>query len=229
MPYSEKLRVVHIAIPKTGTTSVVRALRRLCERHGGELTLVKRDIDRRFRKRHGLDALGDRRPGRAKHLSAIQLKTILGEDYERAFSFSMVRNPWAREVSRYWFTHHSNEPSRAEKRRRDTRRKFHSLSFPQWVDRHAKRMERGRAFNQIDKLSDLDGRIIVDFVGRLESVNEDFGTVCDRIGVPRLEVPHVNGTGGGRRYLEMYDDRTRDLVGEIYARDIEAFGYRFGD
>ena len=39
---------------------------------------------------------------------------------------------------------------------------------------------------------------------------------------------NVNGTGQGRRYVTFYEDWSRDLVAELYRRDIEAFGYEFG-
>lgn len=230
MPYSERFSLVHVAVPKTGTTSVIEALQALHRIHGGELTLLTDRVDRRFRERHGLDALGDPQPRRAKHLSALQLRTILEERWERAFSFSLVRNPWAREVSRYWYTHEDHEPGWLAKWWQGAQRKFHGLSFPEWVERRRRSAKgRGGARNQLDKLTDQDGRILVDFVGRLENLQADFATVCDRIGVPRVAVPHVNSTGGGARYPAMYDQHTRDVVAELYARDIAAFGYRFGE
>lgn len=229
MPYAERFQLVHVAIPKTGTTSVVRALQNLHDIHGGELTLVKDRIDATFRARYGLDALGDKQPGRAKHLSAIQLKTILGQRWDRAFSFSIVRNPWARTVSRYYFTHADNAPSEEERSRRGTGRTFHTKSFPRWLrDRVSEAERKGGLRNQIEKLTDLEGRVIVDFVGRLDSVSRDFATVCERVGVPPIEVPHLNGTGRGARYTELYDAETRELVRELYRRDIETYGFEYG-
>lgn len=229
MPYSERFGLVHIAIPKTGTTSVVNALQRLHKQHGGSLTLVKDRIDARFRALHRLDELGDPHPGRAKHLSAIQLKYVLGEAYERSFSFTFVRNPWARMVSRYFFTRIENKPPLLERLRRGTTRTFHEKEFGEWVRGRARAAERdGELRNQIDKLTDLEGKVIVDFVGRLEDVQAGFARVCEQAGVPPIEVPHVNGTGQGRRYATFYEDWSRELVGELYRRDIEAFGYEFG-
>jgi len=229
MPYSERFGLVHVAIPKTGTTSVVNALHRLHKLHGGALTLIKEKVDAPFRKRHRLDEIGDPRPGRAKHLSAIQLKYILGEAYERSFSFTFVRNPWARTVSRYFFTRIENRPPLWERLRRGTTRTFHKKDFNEWLRGRAAAAEKdGGLRNQIDKLSDLEGRLIVNSVGRLEDVQNGFARVCERAGVEPIEVPHVNGTGQGRRYASFYDDWSRDLVLDLYRRDIEAFGYEFG-
>lgn len=229
MPYSERFRLVHVAIPKTGTTSVVRALRQLHARHGGELTLHDEPIDTAFRRRHGLDALGDPQPGHAKHLSALQLATILGDRYREALSFTFVRNPWARAVSRWAFHHAENKPSLLSRLRRRTSRRFHRLDFADWVRRRVRQAEReGGARNQVDKLVDLEGRNLVELVGRLERVDEGFAEVCRRVGVEPIPVPHVNGTGGGRRYTELYDDWSRAAIADLYRRDVETFGYELG-
>jgi len=229
MPYSEKLKLVHVAIPKTGTTSVARAIHNLHEIHGGELTLVKDEIDAVFRQKYGLDILGDRKPGHAKHLSAAQLKLILGEKYDEAFSFSIVRNPWARAVSRCFFTHVDNKPTWRERLRRGTGRTFHRKTFDEWIKARAAEAEKkGGLNNQIDKLTDQQGNIMVKFVGRLETVNESFAHVCRSIGVEPIPVPHVNpGQNNKKHYTEFYNDWSRDLVAELYKRDIETFGYEF--
>lgn len=232
MPYSPSHHYVHVAIPKTGTTSVVRALHQLHALEGGELGLIQEAITPEFRSRHGLEALGDKHPKRAKHLSALQLRSILGDEaYGRAFSFSIVRNPWARLASRYRFTHVDNEPSLERKLQKGTGRRFHDLSFAEWIHRRHRRWKRkGRVErgSQMHKIVDADGKVMVDYVGRLETLQDSFDEICDRIGVERREVPHVNGTNrGGQHYSAYYDRRTREMVGEMCQLEIEAFGYRF--
>ena len=190
------------------------------------------EVDAAFRERYKLGEIGDRQPGKAKHLSALQLKYILGEEFDRSFKFTFVRNPWARCVSQYHFTRTDHEPSEEDKRRRDTRRRFHDLSFDRWIRRRYLRWReypwRRRPYDQLRKIVDREGNILVDFIGRLEAVQEGMDKICDRIGIPRLDVPRVNPTRHGH-YTEYYDARSRRIVEKIYAPDIEAFGYRFGD
>jgi hypothetical protein len=227
MPYLDTLGLVFVAIPKTGTTSVTRALHGICQ-PGHPPQLVKEEIDARFRERYNLNEIGDKKPGHAKHLSALQLKYILGDaEFARCTKFSVVRNPWARMVSRYFFTHVDAEPSDEDKLRRGTSRKFHNKDFEQWVSRVWKRHNAGkRNAGQLAKLVDLDGQLLVDHVGRLENVQSTLDWVSRRLGIEPIQMPHVNGTRKGH-YAQFYNSSTRDMVAEICRQDIEYFGYHF--
>ena len=78
---------------------------------------------------------------------------------------------------------------------------------------------------------DDSGDISVDFIGRFESLDDDWRLLCDVIGV-KLSLPHemvgpVDVSELRGRYRDYYDEETRRLVARRYERDIDAFGYEF--
>lgn len=227
MPYLKTLGLIFVAIPKTGTTSVTRALSNIAV-HGKEMQLVKEPITAGFRKKHGFNMLRDRKPGRAKHLSAEQIRLILGQDeFLRCFKFSIVRNPWARMVSGYFYTHIMNEPSEIDKQRRGTTRTFHDLEFDEWIDRRWNKWKQGKMNNsQLKKLTDESGNLLVDHVGRLENAQESLDLVMKKTFTSKLLMPHVNGTKKNH-YTKYYNEFTKRKVYEMCQQDIEYFKYKF--
>jgi Sulfotransferase family len=153
------------------------------------------------------------------------------------WSFGFVRNPWARMVS--WWSMvklvFDNADAGVElaiarierfpnvwRREGEFRDDFSAfvLHGPEKVPRL------GRP--QVMSLAGPRGRT-VDFVGRTESFDRDIAIVRERLGLPPIEVaPRINRSPHGH-YSEYYDDTTRTRVAELFADDIEAFGYTFDD
>ena len=72
------------------------------------------------------------------------------------------------------------------------------------------------------------GLIAYDFVGRLERFEADYQHVAATVGID-LPLPDNRRpfSGASDRVAEYYDDDTADLVGTVFAEDIERFGYSF--
>lgn len=66
-------------------------------------------------------------------------------------------------------------------------------------------------------------RLLVDFVGKVENIEEDWKKICHRIGV-QAEIPHENRTSHPA-YAECYTAETWDIVADRYREDIRIFGY----
>jgi hypothetical protein len=142
-----------------------------------------------------------------------------------------VRNPWDVVVSNYFYIRkdgsfwHSSDGSTKFKLKED-HSLVNKLSFKQFVEKLVEGVIEDkfvvRSQNSWIRDSDLD------FIIKFENLQEDFNTVCDKIGIPKQKLPHINKTEH-KHYTEYYDDETRQIVAEKYAKDIEYFGYEFGE
>jgi hypothetical protein len=66
----------------------------------------------------------------------------------------------------------------------------------------------------------------IDFIGKIENLQNDFNTICDNIGIPRKPLTQRNKSKHDH-YSKYYDKETRDIVASRFAEDIEMFGYKF--
>ncbi len=186
-------------------------------------------------------------PERLAHLTASEYLSCrhVGEAQFRSFfKFAFVRNPWARLVSEYKYGGYI---------RRYEFKQFlaDGLPEPGWRDAYR------HVLPQSAFLFDELGNQLVDFVGRFESLQEDFDSVCNRLNIACGRLPHVNQSLAedrvsdsivkrvkdlavksiyGRRirerirghYTKFYDGESRAFVEHYYRSDIERFGYTFG-
>ncbi|MFO7606550.1 MAG: sulfotransferase family 2 domain-containing protein [Desulfurivibrionaceae bacterium] len=185
--------------------------------------------------------LGPPALGHLKAADYVACGHLPQEAFDSYFKFAFVRNPWARIVSEYKYRGHA--------RKYDFKTFiFKYLPKPGWNDFYY------HIIPQYDFLHDHDGKLLVDYLGRFEELQQGFDEVCRQIGLPRTKIPHRNATTLGLRiprnrpeamqmlqnsfsakhkkntfphYTQYYDDETREFVAELYKKDIDAFGYRF--
>ena len=151
----------------------------------------------------------------AKHASAIRHRVLFPEKFENYFKFTFVRNPWDKILSQYFFRVKDKGRLRALGRSEVSFKEFVKKPFP------------GIHRVQLDLLSDDSGKILVDFIGRFENIQDDFNVVCDRVGQKPKKLPHVFRTHH-KPYWEYYDEESMSLIAKKYKKDIEYFGYEFG-
>jgi hypothetical protein len=150
-----------------------------------------------------------------------EIHGLLGEkSYLKFFKFAVVRNPWDRFLSKFlWSQQHTGSisPDRTFRwyvdhipkiRKREMRKRYDAFS------------------SQSEWLKDKSGEIRISKIIRFESLAAGWAEICDLIGLKRCELPHEKVTLHNH-YSEYYDDHSRQVIGDLYAEDIERFGYSF--
>ena len=173
-------------------------------------------LNRAFRKLHlPIQVPLHKHKSFKQHISARDLKKQLpAKIYDPFFKFAFVRNPWDWQVSGYHFmleekTHFQHELIKSMK---------NFDEFIEWrvfKDKHL----------QKDFITNDQGNLIVDFVGRYETLAEDFEQICRKLHLD-LRLPHRNKSAHDD-YRSYYNPRTVDLIREHFREDIELFGYDF--
>jgi len=158
------------------------------------------------------------------------VKTLFKEKYNSYFKFAVVRNPWDRVVS-CWKdktapAHCDSWPDSVYcKARNDTFSKF----IARIINKEFIEFINDPEFS-IDDRHVLSQTVLIpddtDFICRFENLQEDFNTVCNKIGIPQQQLPHINKTEH-TYYTEYYTDETKELIANKYSKDIEHFGYKF--
>jgi hypothetical protein len=226
-------KFIFLKTQKTGGTSVEIALSALCGpndvltplalneeqmRKKNGLTAQNFLIPPRFRpwwaRAHHMLGLDQLRSGTEyyNHMSATAIRARMDPALFDSFKkVTIVRNPWDREVSLfYWHTRASRAPQ----------------DFGTFVRRWLSNPER-KTF----KLYSIGGRVVATHILRYETLAEDYERFVRSLGIAD-PVPLGNAKGGirsnsARNYRDMYDDATREIVRQRYAREIEAFEYSF--
>lgn len=205
MIVSNRRNFVFVHIFKTAGTSIKRALRRHAMPGWQEPM-------NQLLKRIGVSQFGpDHYPD---HMTAGELiEQISIEKFESMYSFAFVRNPWDWELSHYkYILQHPRHPNHHEVRQLG--------SFRQYVRWRCD----GRLRSQRSFLT-YQGKQIVDFVGRFETLDEDFQSVARQLEISS-KLKRLNQTRS-TVYQRHYDQQTAALIRDAYQEDIQAFGYRF--
>jgi chondroitin 4-sulfotransferase 11 len=219
---SHKHKFIFLEYSKTGTTTIEEGLEKYCE------TKTNHKTDSFYWKH-----------ARPKTIKELFEKENKKDEWKNYFKFTFTRNPFDRMVSLWNYMHKSLEmyKNKCEEEGLDWKPDHYH-----WIENCQKVTSKCKTFKEYVKYTaygslginsvfayafDEDEKF-VDFIGRFENLQEDFDIVCDKIGIPQQQLPHKNKTKH-KHYTVYYDDETREIVAKKYAKDIEHFGYKFGE
>ncbi|MEW8323773.1 MAG: sulfotransferase family 2 domain-containing protein [Candidatus Thiodiazotropha taylori] len=217
MLLSIKYNFLFVHIAKTGGTSVRSALQPLRWRDPWYYPMF---LCSRFSHLSG-HRIGTKFP---RHSRIVAAKELLPEEFfNNLFKFAIVRNPWDLQVSSY---HHIR------------RERPHLIAHIEDFDHFIRwKLDPERPYqyhvdtsiqSQLDYLIDLQGKILVDFIGHYENLAEDFKSITTQLKIDGINLPHKRrAKDRSKDYREYYTDDLAELVGNHFKRDIEAFGYHF--
>ena len=208
MIVSDERRALFIHIPKTGGASVEQVLRETLP----DARTVGKERHPRLRRALQLD------PGLAPY-----------------WTFGFVRNPWARMWS--WWSMidrwnqrlgpASGKPQTETDGTRAGNRLWRAVAeyadFEEFVLRGTEEIPR-LAMTQRSFLH--AGGKEADFTGRTEHLARDLAVVQEHLGLPVVAPPRRNSWSKGP-WQEAYTAASRARIAEVYAEDIEGYGYEF--
>lgn len=148
------------------------------------------------------------------------------KEYDAAFKFAFVRNPYARLASAFSFLKQGGQNARdaafADEHLRgvDTFEQF----VMAWLD--ARKVWYGYHLSPQTHFVRLNRwHASLDFLGYVEHLARDFGYVRSRV-QPRVVLPELNvGDSGNHAVADLYSDEMARKVHALYRRDFEALGY----
>lgn len=149
------------------------------------------------------------------HKTAIEIKKELGEDkFNRYFKFCVIRNPWDKVVSHYfWMSGWAklyNQPY---------------PTFKEFVKKY-----NNEAYNW--SIHTLFNKPICNFFIRFENLKEDIKTVCKKLKINDssvLQLPTHKSTfrPSTLHYSKMYDNETKEIIYKKHKKEIKFFKYKF--
>jgi hypothetical protein len=150
----------------------------------------------------------------AEHSFDVQYPINLYRDY---FKFAFVRNPWDRLVS-CW---QDKVIRRGKFRSFGGDRTFED--FVDYVELNEDLLYGNPHLRLQSRLIDLNH---IDFLGRLETFDENLKEVMSILGIEAL-IKKKNATNRNPDYRKYYTGQARDKVAKLYEKDIKLFGYKF--
>jgi len=202
---SHNKHFIFFHVARTGGTSIECALTLFCEHAPNRLDGTSRELESAF------ECL----PAYQKHATAQTISDAMdASDFKKMFRFAFVRNPWDRIVSLYhWGV--QMQPSWKQQNFRDWLKTYYLAG---WSD-----LPIGWglqcSFLQV-------GNVLgATYVGRFETIEQDFRTVCAVIGV-EATLPRKWATEH-RSYREYYDRTSQEAIGTVCEEDIDRFSYVF--
>ena len=154
------------------------------------------------------------------------IRKTMPDIFQKYFKFAIVRNPYDWVVSAYRFFSQSPGEELYELFRsfNDFEHFINHISEHDIYSGNIKTAVMPSYAPQRNFLYDDSNGPLVDFVARFENLQNDFDMVCDKIGIPSVELGHHNKSNH-HEFEAYYSPTLRNRIYELFKTDFETFGY----
>lgn len=142
--------------------------------------------------KHGLN-ITDRSVG--YHADAYKVKTYYSGKWDSYFKFSFVRNPFDRVYSIFSYYKMGHKVTSVRPNVIPETFEEFVLELPKYLD------VLGLGFNQCDYIGNE-----MDYIGKVETIDEDFKEICKRIDTPYIKLPKKRTSKREADYKSVYTD-----------------------
>ena len=211
----ERRKVIFVHIPKCGGVSVERSIHKAL---GGNDAVIYHKLIRAAPspQEGNFGGLG-------LHSTMKDFRRYYGNRFPEFYKFSIVRNPWRRMVSHYEYLMSPMWNNRISEKDK--------MDFPTFIQVWKTNLLAYSMINGYNTFLD-DGRgTKLNYVGKLENINEDLPKIGLDIKLEILDVLHMNRTDPKDKehdnWKDYYNPGLIDRVYKIYKEDIEKYNYEF--
>ena len=159
-------------------------------------------------------------------------KYISENSYLNFFKIGFVRNPWDRLASCYHFFRQGNNHEWPKEDAREIKKMQEFNDFNDFVldfkYNQSWWMQKFHFLNQHIWTHSREGKLCLDYLGRVETIQKDIKSICELINVPYVKIKNLNKSKRGL-YMNYYNKESKEIVSRVYAKDIEYFGYEFAE
>ena len=146
------------------------------------------------------------------HLPCYQFQDIIDEEiFSNYLKFAVVRNPWDRMVSRFFYSKKINI-------------KFKNYDFEEFLKYDLE--NNMSVIDQYKYCTDKKNNFCLDEVIKFENLNNDFNKISSLFFNKKDMLNHFNKSDH-KQYREYYNDNTKDKIYYYCKKDIEFFEYEF--
>ena len=183
--------------------------------------------------------LGPKKGRALGHHSTIkQAKDYLEEkgfDFAEYFIFTLVRNPWGREFSMFEYRRKNYDLSIASNKFSQLRRSRQKIlknanARVDFKSYFLDKIEKGDISDSPQKYLTIDDEVKVDYIAKLENIDDSLQALSQRIGINPKDFPHRNSRDDERKALySIYDDEMIAASLKFFEWEIKKFDYSFDD